>query len=151
MSSSTVFKTPKKCSSHSRVYTPIAGVTPRDALTTPRRIDVTPKSARAARTLGDRFVPSRAGADLQFSAYKVRSGRRRSRSASGDRKLENRLSRTPRAVSDADSERRREKLFSLRGRSSESRVLNIKQMPTTASTSKQNSGEKMFIPCANSK
>ena len=131
---STVFKTPTKCSTFCPI-TPISNETPRKISgTTPRqhRIKVTPKSV--PRTPGDRFIPSRAGADLQFSAYKVRSGRRCSRS---NRKLEN--VRTPHTITDSDSAQRREKLFALRGRSSASRVLNIKQ--TSATPTKQNSGE----------
>lgn len=133
---STVFKTPTKCSSSFCSVTPISNGTHREISSTPRpqRINVTPKSA--PRTPGDRFIPSRAGADLQFSAYKVRSGRR------GSRKLEN--ARTPHTIADPNSAQRKEKLFALRGRSSDSRVLNIKQ--TSATPCKQNSGELDFLP-----
>ena len=48
------------------------------------------------------------------------------------------LARTPLAA-DPDSARRREKLFALRGRSSESRVLNIKQ--NTASAGRKRNGK----------
>lgn len=84
----------------------------------------TPISAR--KTPGDRFIPSRAGADLQFSAYKMRSGRR-SR-AENCRAQDN--TRTPLADS-AKRKEVRERLFALRGRSSDSKVLNFKQTPAT--------------------
>lgn len=96
----------------------------------------TPTSAR--KTPGDRFIPSRAGADPQFSAYKVRSGRRSK--AENCRVQDN--ARTPLAP-DADSAKRkeiRERLFALRGLSSDSKVLNFKQTPTTRAL-KQKNGE----------
>ena len=112
---------------------------------TPRRRTElrTPRSAGARRTPGgDRFIPSRAGADLQYSAYKVRSARRyRHRDSGGATAEENGgLARTPLAA-DPHSARRRERLFALRGRSSASRVLNIKQAPASGNSSGETSLE----------
>lgn len=93
----------------------------------------TPISAR--KTPGDRFIPSRAGADLQFSAYKVRSGKRS--------RAENCCAQDNTRTPLADSAKRREvreRLFALRGRSSDSKVLNFKQTPATC-TLKQRNGE----------
>ena len=125
---STVFKTPTRCSSSFSRDTPVPS--------TPRAVQFrqlnTPLSAR--KTPGDRFIPSRAGADLQFSAYKVRSGRRR--------RAENCDADAP-LVPDPDSARRkdvRERLFALRGRCSESRVLNFKQTTTGCAQSQKKQG-----------
>lgn len=96
----------------------------------------------ACKTPGDRFIPSRAGADPQFSAYKVRSGRRSK--AENCRVQDN--ARTPLAP-DTDSAKRkevRERLFALRGLSSDSKVLNFKQTPTTRAL-KQKNGEFNFL------
>lgn len=91
----------------------------------------TPISAR--KTPGDRFIPSRAGADLQFSAYKVRSGRRS--------RAENCPAQDNTRTPLADSAKRkevRERLFALRGRSSDSKVLNFKQTPATCALKQRN-------------
>ena len=77
MERSTVFKTPTRCSSFGNI-TSVPSSTPRTV--TPRQFNAhTPMSAR--KTPGDRFIPSRAGTDLQYSAHKVRCGRRSGRSA----------------------------------------------------------------------
>ena len=140
--SATVFKTPttsSRCSTQGGAWTADGRTTTttparNSAARTPRRR--TPRS-RKRTPGGDRFIPSRSGADLQFSAYAIRSAKRR-RLADGSSetcRAENGSgqARTPLAA-DPDSARRREKLFALRGRSSESRVLNIKQITASAGT-----------------
>ena len=143
MDHSGVFKTPTRCSS----FDGITSITPRGTprTVTPRQNQTllsTPRSRSATkRTPGDRFIPSRAGADLQFSAYKVRSGMRCGRSPE-NRGAADDLARTP-LVSDQDSSRsrRKEKLFGLRGRSSDSKILNIRQTFTSAFAQRQNNGD----------
>lgn len=145
MDHSSIFKTPTRCSSFDGVRS--TSITPRGTprTLTPRQnptLLYTPRSA-AKRTPGDRFIPSRAGADLQFSAYKVRSGMRCGNS--GKSPAKNRgdaddLDRTP-LVSDHDSAQRKEKLFGLRGRSCDSRILNIRQTSTSAFAQRQNNGQ----------
>jgi len=118
-------------------------------VTPPRQPISTPKSSRSAtlctrtlrrlntpsstrRTPGDRFIPNRAATDVQFSSFKVNSAGRRTR--------EN----TPVSGSPSDVERRKafsERLFSLKGCNSETRVLNFKQTPARCSSSGKNSGK----------
>lgn len=157
--STTVFKTPtsSRCSSQqgggggawttpptdgdrTSTTTPAAhtsvGLTPR------RPVELRTPRSRKRTPGGDRFIPSRAGADLQFSSYTVRSAKRRRRDATAQTpRAENGslAARTP-LTADPDSARRRETLFALRGRSSESRILNLKQI--TASGSNRD-GESM--------
>ena len=135
MERSTVFKTPTRCSSFGNITSvPSSTRTPRT-----RQFNAhTPMSAR--KTPGDRFIPSRAGTDLQYSAHKVRCGRRSGKAAENHPAQDN--ARTP-LVPDPDSARRnevKERLLSIRGRSSESRVLNFKPTPTGC-TQEQRSSE----------
>ena len=146
--SATLFKTPttsSRCSTQGGAWTidgRTATTTParNSAACTPRRPIAgefgTPRS-RKKTPGGDRFIPSRSGADLQFSAYTIRSAKSRRLADGGSEtcRAENGsgIARTPLAA-DPDSARRREKLFALRGRSSESRVLNIKQITASAGT-----------------
>ena len=143
---STLLKTPtnNRCGPSNGGGTASISVNSTPPCTPRRRTELrTPRSAGARRTPGgDRFIPSRAGADLQYSAYKVRSARRyRHRDSGGATAAENGgLARTPLAA-DPHSARRRERLFALRGRSSASRVLNIKQAPASGNSSGETSLE----------
>ena len=144
--STTVFKTPtsSRCGFLGGGAAPIAegGKTTISPTTpaahTPRRPIAggirTPRSGRTPGG-GDRFIPSRAGADLQFSAYRIRSARRRRKDGCSDRAENGGLARTPTAA-DPDSAHRREKLFALRGRSSDGRVLHIKQVSASGGNRK---------------
>jgi cell division cycle protein 20 (cofactor of APC complex) len=160
--SATVFKTPttsSRCSTQGGAWTadgrtatttPAAARTPRRPIAGEFR---TPRS-RKRTPGGDRFIPSRSGADLQFSAYTIRSAKRRrlTDGSSETCRAENGsgLARTPLAA-DPDSARRREKLFALRGRSSESRVLNIKQITASAGTNHNDAYWKDYsLPTPNS-
>lgn len=97
-----------------------------------RRLN-TPSSIR--RTPGDRFIPNRAATDMEFSSFKVNSA---------GRAREN----TPVSSSPSEVERRealREKLFSLKGCSSETRVLNFKQTPARCSSSSGNTPGRCML------
>lgn len=135
MDVSTVFKTPTRCCSFSSVSSTPGSCTPRSTTPRARR---TPSSTR--KTPGDRFIPTRAGADLQFSAYKVRSGGRRAGAA--ENRGSHDTTRTP-LTPDPDSATRRKKLFALKGRSPGDRVLNIKQA-STGYPRNQKTGEFIF-------
>ena len=96
---------------------------------TPRQLRLINTPASGRKTPGDRFIPSRTGDDVHFSAYRLRSVQR------GERKSENVGPTTPQNP-DLDSGRRkeiRERLLELKGRSSESRVLSFKQTPVSCS------------------
>ena len=105
---------------------------------TPRGRINTPLSAR--KTPGDRFIPNRAATDVDFASYKVNSSIRAGSANAPTTTL-----------SPSDLEKRktaRDRLFSLKGCSSETRVLNFKQTQATCSSGGRNTPGKCNCYCS---
>ena len=107
--------------------------------TSPSRIDnhrayaSSPRSEKK-KTPGDRFVPNRAAGDIDFARYKV---------ASHDRfKGENATSPSRSSPSQREaSAAMREKLLSLKGKSSEDRILSFRQTNAISSSNLKTPGK----------
>lgn len=123
---STILKTPIRS-----VCRDVPATSPR---LTPRQFRQLNTPASVRKTPGDRFIPSRTEADLRFSAYKVRLGRRGDRSEN-----DSEASFNP----DTDSARRvvQDKLLGLSDRNSDSRVLSFKQTPVSCTKSAKRRGK----------